>query len=147
MSKRTVIEVGALAPQGVTAAKVLGKGVNWTPEKKEAPTFVREIEGTLPFKIVRPWTGYAPDITGQRFGRLVVKGLSTVQNPKKKATWVVRCDCGAWEHRKYRTLAKPAGDAGIMCSHCEYLELVKAGKINRSPLRKAMATSNKSVDG
>lgn len=135
--KRTVVEVGALAPLDAKSARVLGGGVHWEPEKKQSPVFVREVEGVLPFKVIRPWIGSAPDITGQRFGRLVVKGLSTTQNPKKRATWVVRCDCGAWEHRKYRTLTKPAGDMGLMCSHCEYLELLRAGKINRSPLRKA----------
>jgi hypothetical protein len=127
--KRTVVEIGALAPLDAKAAKVLGGGEHWKPLRKYDPRFVREEEGALAFT---PFTTGHGDITGQRFGRLVVKGLSVIQNKKKPANWVVRCDCGAYEHRKRKALVNPAGiREARMCRQCVYLEDIRAGRHKR----------------
>src|SRR6185436_16063452 len=46
-----------------------------------------------------------PELTGRRFGRLIVLGLAASSRPHKRAWWV-RCDCGT------EPLAPPAGDLG-----------------------------------
>lgn len=49
------------------------------------------------------------DFTGHRSGRLVVIGLEDIPSDghrpfDKRARWVVRCDCGAYEVRRTRAL-------------------------------------------
>jgi hypothetical protein len=143
MGKRTVIEVGALSPQGVTAAKVLGKGVHWKPMLHVPAGFVREEEGTLPTRPI-PFSMKAhEDLTGKRFGKFVVKGLGI---PSKPARWVVRCDCGAYEHRKTNALLTIPVERS-QCSHCDYLTELKLGLVpNRGPFNKAETASSKPVD-
>ena len=132
-SKRTVVEVAALAPLDAKTARVLGGGEHWVPKIVCRPNYVREEEGTLPTRPVPP---DLEDLTGRRIGRFVVKGLGLKRPGDGKAVWVVRCDCGAYEHRTSRTLKK--GDTGrTMCSHCDYLAELKAGRVpNRGPFNK-----------
>lgn len=58
-------------------------------------------------------------IIGARRGRLVVIGYAKDQNPNHKASarWVVRCDCGTYEHRTriLRWIEFPGDD---MCKSC-----------------------------
>lgn len=58
-------------------------------------------------------------IIGARRGRLVVIGYAKDQapNPKAPARWVVRCDCGTYEHRTriLRWIEFPGDD---MCKSC-----------------------------
>lgn len=133
---RTVVEVGALAPLDAKAAKVLGGGVHWTPSIKNPANYVREEEGVLPIRPVPLATinsAQFEDLTGKRFGRFVVKGLGVLTKP---ARWVVRCDCGAYEHRKTNALKTLPADR-LCCSHCDYLQELKAGHIpNRGPFNK-----------
>lgn len=137
--RRTVVEVGALAPLDAKTAKVLGGGVHWRPEVKAPPNYVREEEGTLPTRPIPPETRLSPsfeDLTGRRFGSLVVKGLGLLSKP---ARWVVRCDCGAYEHRKTIALRSLSPER-LCCSHCDYLRELKAGRItNRGPFNKDQA--------
>lgn len=128
--KRTVVEVGALTPLDGKAARVLGGGVHWTPElaRHNDPSFVREEEGALK---ARRGNHTNFDISGQRFGQLVVMGLGPKRpnskcGKRKAAVWVVRCDCGAYEHRRVRSLREGTED-DLCCSHCFYLKQVKRG--------------------
>lgn len=58
-------------------------------------------------------------LIGAKRGRLTVIGYAKDQNPNPKASarWVVRCDCGAYEHRTriLRWLEFPGDD---MCRSC-----------------------------
>lgn len=133
--RKTLAEVAAGAPVNAQSARVLGRGVHWKPALELAPTYVRDEQGVP--EIRKPVPG-ALDLTGHRFGRLVVKGLgakkpvSEYKKTRKKsegkmagkvpAAWVVRCDCGAYEHRKSKALRS---GAAVMCSHCAYLEAIK----------------------
>ena len=134
-NKRTVVEVGALAPLDAKSARVLGGGIHWTPKLVQPDNYVREEEGALPTR--RPLPG-SLDLTGQRFGKFFVKGLSaTAKQGNTPAAWVVRCDCGAYEHRKAKALRSMPSDK-LHCSHCEYLAELKAGRVpNRGPFNKA----------
>jgi len=60
-----------------------------------------------------------PDYTGQRRGRLVVKGLldKSELGGSKKASWVVRCDCGMWETRTSKAI-REANEPDDCCVHC-----------------------------
>lgn len=66
---------------------------------------------------MRPWnpTGDPQhNLTGQRFGRVVVQGQ--LDRPAKDvATWVYRCDCGTYGCGRAKAIKK--GDA--MCALCE----------------------------
>lgn len=60
------------------------------------------------------------DLIGVRFGRLTVIGRAALQNPKKRATYVCRCVCGAYEHRKAKAIQNPL-NAEDRCSSCQHL--------------------------
>lgn len=51
---------------------------------------------TVNIKVSNP----AHDLTGKRFGNLVVQGAFMLINPKKERLWVVRCDCGKYELKR-----------------------------------------------
>ena len=131
MAKRSIVEVAALAPLDAKAAKVLGGGAKWKPFFAEKPTtgFVREEEGILPTRPVPSTMGF--DLTGQRFGRFIVKGLAPKKDSNSPAAWVVRCDCGAYEHRKTKALRTLPADQ-LLCSHCHHLVEIRAGRHART---------------
>lgn len=69
---------------------------------------------------VRAWPNTSPashNITGKRFGRLVVIGLKVGESK-----WVCRCDCGKYCFRDRPKLAKMTGksmiDGAGMCEAC-----------------------------
>lgn len=65
------------------------------------------------------------DLTGKRFGSLVVRGLAEglSQNPGGSA-WAVRCDCGAYTVRRSKGL-KSGGSTE--CNECHRAAGVKSG--------------------
>ena len=118
-------KVFSSAPLDKTAGTVVGKGVHWTPsELKLPPGYVRR-ETPLPTK---RFTGpQSESLIGKRFGKLVVKGpAAELKANKMGVAWVVRCDCGAYEHRRTRGL-KRTEPTRLHCSHCDYLHEIKAG--------------------
>lgn len=126
LARNPIYDHAASQPANQQAGKIIGKGGDvWKPEIKYPPGFVREEVGALPFRNPPPNT---LNLMGQRFGSLVVLGLQA--EPRKggtKAAWVVRCDCGAYEHRKAKTLTK--GDPKRWhCSNCDYLSELRAGR-------------------
>lgn len=61
--------------------------------------------------------------TGKRVGKLTVVGLAA-DTPDTR--WVVKCDCGAYEHRKSKVLkAAPNGDSAHQCGACAHAEKIK----------------------
>jgi hypothetical protein len=115
-----------LFPVDSTARRVLGKGVEWAPDLRRQQYYLRSEIAPPPMRKVVPGN---LDLTGQRFGRLVVLGLGAVKNQRLKspppASWVVRCDCGAFEGRTAKALRKPGNPDRHMCLHCGYVEMLK----------------------
>lgn len=79
---------------------------------------------------VKSFTGPSDlDLTGNRFGRLVVTGASAEWKSNSMGTaWVVRCDCGYFEIRRSKTIRKQEARTSKMCSHCDILEAIKNGE-------------------
>lgn len=56
------------------------------------------------------------DLTGKRFGRLLVVGRSK-DMIAKRGRWIVRCDCGDFEARKNEAVNNP-GNSTDCCVNC-----------------------------
>lgn len=93
----------------------------WRPLPKEVPhaTPVGTILATAPI----PWATLngkpeLAELPGKRRGRMVIIGYADYQGSKKQgARWVVRCDCGNYEHRA-KVLRWLGTDAPDMCREC-----------------------------
>lgn len=108
-------------PVDSAAARVLGRGVHWEPAKTLKDNYVRAM---APLPMMQPPPD-APQVVGLRFGRLRVVGYGgTGANGAK---WVVRCDCGAFEHRRLAALKRSTVERPGMCFHCDYLSEIKKG--------------------
>lgn len=59
------------------------------------------------------------DLTGRRFGRMVVVGKFSRGEGKLKPTWLVRCACGDYETRKSRAINNPI-NTDDKCVQCEF---------------------------
>lgn len=83
-----------------------------------------------------------PDLTGHRFGRLVVvrfHGATSKNNPVP--TWLVRCACGDYELRRTKTILNP-GDPDDCCLECRAVRILQkraSAPNNRKARRKAAA--------
>jgi hypothetical protein len=117
----------ASSPVNLTAAKVVSKGINWKPDRKIVYDWMVRSETVL--AVVKFSGPMDQDLTGERFGRFVVRGKSAdIKTNSKGAAWVCRCDCGASEIRRTSSLKRMA-IARSMCSHCDYLEQMKLGRV------------------
>lgn len=93
----------------------------WRPMPKQAPEMVT-VATTLPTAPI-PWTATNANpalkaLPGKRRDRMVIVGYAADQGAgDKTARWVVRCDCGNYEHRTriFRWLGTVAAD---MCREC-----------------------------
>jgi hypothetical protein len=120
--------IAAAAPLDRTASVVRdGSGDQWTPKNKDgrahmdAPALQHEAPhsgiGQQMLKAMR----------GHPFGRFTVIGLAAVQNPKKGATWLCRCVCGQYEHRKMKAIRGP--NAALECCYqCRALDKLRSAK-------------------
>ena len=72
------------------------------------------------------------DLTGIRFGRLIVIGYLGRPNKKKRnGRWLVKCDCGFYTIKSTSCLKKNKGDDSIMCIYCKDNEFIKRGAKGR----------------
>lgn len=96
------------------------------PEDKWEPTykidrnkaFSRERLELVPLPHEMAVRQVAKQVTGQRRGRMTVLGYAGKTEAKHcKARWVVRCDCGNYEHRTQilRWIGTDADDACVEC--------------------------------
>lgn len=113
-------------PVNRLAARQTGSGIVWTPNR-------RDTEGarrwhTPPALQPHPHAKNFVDLTGRRVGRMTVVGYLGKLNPKKKAVWLCRCDCGIFESRSARAIVD--ADGWGRCQDCLYLEMVKRGRGN-----------------
>ena len=123
MKKMDFDAIAAASPLNSVAGSVTSKGVHYEPDVKFGCT--RHEDVPIPTKPVPKVTkdgGF--DLTGIIFGRFIVVGFAAEQNPRKKASWVVRCSCGAYETRKGPAIKNPL-NAGDMCRACSHFERAK----------------------
>lgn len=88
-------------------------------------------DGPHPVKRVLPADQNFKDLTGQRFGKLVVRGVveGTKSNGKNKGTlWAVRCDCSRYTARRQKFLLQGDPERHA-CVECDYAQEVKAGRV------------------
>jgi hypothetical protein len=107
-------ETGPFAPADRVAARVMLPGVNYDP------AFTRsQLTWDRPKLKPHPYPGDdANNLTGRRFGRLVVLGY--VDTDKRTgARWLVRCDCSMFTVRRSRALKGGQPDA-LRCNDCGY---------------------------
>lgn len=116
-------------PQNKTAARVMSRGVHFDPIINAPDTHKRSAD-PLPIGPVPPGPvarKFYDEIVGKKFGHWRVFGHALVQpkGPSKGASWVVRCSCGRYEHRKWKGL-KRAAETGDCCLECRHLQSIKA---------------------
>lgn len=109
------------------AARVVGKGVHWTPNKK-----VQTADSETPLPIVDERTlnpqarRISQQVIGKRCGRLTTLGLSA----EKRGRWVVRCQCGMFTLRTFKALNNPKNNTDC-CEQCRHLLHLKRSEIHR----------------
>lgn len=106
-------------PVDRVAARVVGKCESY--EFKVSPTAVNS---SLPLPVRQPSNGERGaegfiDLTGTKFGRLTVIGMSA----EVSARWVVRCVCGSYGLRKSSVIK--TADASASCHQCHLLAVVR----------------------
>lgn len=122
--KDSLNRVFASAPLDGTAARVTARsGDHYDPEVNFANHL--HSDTPIPTKPIPKNSLYScADLIGKQFGRMTVIGLAAEQNPKKKARWVVRCACGAYEIRKAPAIRNPLNTSDC-CQKCQCFELAK----------------------
>lgn len=121
--------VVASAPANATAAVVTaGSRTHYESSRKVVPEHVHtDIRPPLKDlrRLDRNARATAVALVGKRIGRLTVIGIREepkrfTGGTKRKARWVVRCDCGRYEHRLAKALREPKLPDRAMCSECLY---------------------------
>ena len=105
------------APVNSTAARVIGKGVDY---EYSLPEHEVVSDMPLPVKTLHQTIGLKINHTGASFGWLTVIGLSATA----KARWVCRCVCGRYCLRKARSIGNP-DNIYDRCQHCTHLAVLK----------------------
>lgn len=88
----------------------------WIPKIKETE-HQRHSQNVLPTAPIPRAASQMKEVLGKRRDRLTVVGYAKEQNSRKPAKWVVRCDCGNFEHRS-SILRWLGTDARDMCLEC-----------------------------
>lgn len=116
----------AAAPLNAEAARVTGASREPSGFRKpltdiylqDGPHALRPVPSPIPPQF--------EDLTGRRFGALVVRGLADgLSKTSGGAPWAVRCDCGAYTVRRSVGL-KTGRSTG--CDVCTHAEQVRQGK-------------------
>jgi hypothetical protein len=118
------------------AARVISKGVRYEPAIKFGQQM--HFDSPPPMKVIPEMLPGGPmsDMVGMRRGKLTVVGLLAERISTAGATWVVRCDCGAYEIRKAKGMRAGSGD-NVMCRKCQHLKSVKWKCANASAAARA----------
>lgn len=116
------------------AARVVrkaGHGCTWDPEPKPSPcrTESGEILRTAALPVSAPKDLLR--LIGARRGRMQIMGYALEQSANKPhgARWVVRCDCGRYEHRT-RIMRWLQGVTEDMCRLCLHRNDLKSKSSN-----------------
>lgn len=118
----------AAAPLNAEAARVTGESREPCGFRKpvtdihlqDGPHALRPVPSPLPPQF--------EDLTGRRFGHLVVRGLAAgLVKTSGGAPWAVRCDCGTYTVRRSVGLKTGRSTACTECTHAEQVRQGKAG--------------------
>jgi hypothetical protein len=124
----TLARILTSAPIDRKAAMVTARGVHWEPVKNYLSPNEAHSDTPLP---TRPWPATSngqDNLAGRIVGRLTVVGLSADKPSNSMgAAWVVRCTCGAYEHRRTSSLRK-SDPKKMMCRRCNYTTEMLAGR-------------------
>lgn len=88
------------------------------------------------------------DVIGKRFGKFMVLGLPLLKTSGMAdgASWVCRCDCGAYETRKKKSLHK-SGPFNLQCHACQEHERRRAKDLSsKAPTKARLAEEAASLD-
>lgn len=117
MSVRIWNKIATLTPTR-DAAVALSGGDSYEPR----PAPQGELHSDLPLPFRAPTrlelNTTMTDLTGQRFGRLLVLGIST-EKRRNAARWVCRCDCGRYTGRRAARLLRAAN---ARCAECDWAQ-------------------------
>jgi hypothetical protein len=122
----------ASAPLNREAAIVTGESrepAGFRGCKSDQDSYLQD--GPHPVKQTLPNSPSFKDLTGQRFGKLVVRGVvegSKSDGKSKGSLWAVRCDCSRYTARRQKFLLQGDPDRHA-CVECDYAAEVKAGKV------------------
>lgn len=126
-----------IGPIDKQAARVIQKARPadvWMPKPKNADHMARS-ENVLRIGPIPKNCNGMENVVGKRRGTLTVVGYADPQpNRASGAAWVVRCDCGNYEHRS-RILRWIGTQAHDMCSECRVRHYKSKG--DWSPREKA----------
>lgn len=118
----------ASRPVNQAAARVMGRGVHYEPDK-----VIAQRHWTAPPATTAPTAAMLVNpcfvnLSGVTFGRFKVIGLLPKSNPKGKALWLVRCACGDYESRGSKAICNPE-NRGDRCDKCRHLAQLKRREV------------------
>ena len=116
-------DLHARRPVDGNAASVFKGGAAFVPNKK-----IQTADSPYPIQTVNVPSD-TTNLTGRRFGRMVVVGLSPF-NKKSGATWVVRCACGTYTRRTAKAIKNPKNDQDA-CEECRHLMYLRRHDLYR----------------
>lgn len=101
-------------------------GIHYQPKIK--PSTLQRFECQPTHLLVKP-LGNSIDLSGVKFGRFTVIGLLDRKSmgfcgKNSVAKWLVRCDCGRFEHRTAKSIRNPLNNQD-RCCECRRLEMNK----------------------
>jgi hypothetical protein len=133
MSTRSSVNLAEIAkrvPIDRTAASVTSRSLANTfhPHLSEGEVFSPT---PLPVRVKPTFSNRLHDLTGKKFGRFTVIGLSVEgKGASGYGRWVVRCVCGWYSVRKSRSL-KSVSASEQMCHRCHAIERMRDGSASR----------------
>lgn len=121
-----ITDIVTRAPVNRLAATVVSRGEHFDPKKK---ILTDDSATPLPTRPIPPDTRKSAtcvDLTGVRFARFTVLGLSAA----KKKMWVVRCACGTYTTRSAKAIRNPENTLD-RCETCRYVYYLKRNELWR----------------
>lgn len=112
-------DIHARVPVDRLAARVVGGGVSFVPNKRVLNNDSEMPIATRPFSRVELKAEGFADLSGRRVGRFTVLGIARDFNRQ----WVVRCDCGRYSTRTAKAIKNPANSVD-RCEHCRHLAFI-----------------------
>ena len=91
----------------------------WAPKPKPKLDFAESAEMLRTASLPTGSRRELLELTGRRRGRMVIVGYAAQQGAGGGAKWVVRCDCGRYEHRT-RIMRWLGTDATDLCRECHH---------------------------
>ncbi|EAQ8610119.1 hypothetical protein D7J76_22255 [Salmonella enterica] len=120
----------ARVPANRVAARVIGKGIDWQPNKKreqgdsETPLPTLEI-----CQMDRTQREQFYLFRGRVFGRMTVIGIAAIKQGDSMR-YVVRCACGTYTYRRAKAIKNPKNNMDC-CDYCRHLLHLKRNEIHR----------------